>query len=201
MGPILVLLKTLVPRWKGESGEHFVTEQLLGLDPSKYSVISDLLLPSQGNISTTQIDQVVVSNFGIFVIETKAYSGWIFGDARWPYWTQTLYHHKSRFYNPIRQNYGHIKAVETLVRPHSPVVPVVGFIAFPSADRIRVSGTYAVGTPRDIIRKIKAFTDPVLTDERKFDILQKLQRANILDPIARKAHIRNAKELKTRKEK
>jgi hypothetical protein len=83
MGPILVLLKTLVPRWKGESGEHFVTEQLLGLDPSKYSVISDLLLPSQGNISTTQIDQVVVSNFGIFVIETKAYSGWIFGDARW----------------------------------------------------------------------------------------------------------------------
>src|SRR5262245_24428443 len=56
---------------------------------------------------TTQIDHVLVSRFGVFVIETKDYRGWIFASAGDRYWTQVLYRAKFRFQNPIRQNYSH----------------------------------------------------------------------------------------------
>ena len=52
-----------------------------------------------------------MSQYGIFVVETKTYSGWIFGDERSAQWTQSIYRKKSRFQNPIRQNYRHISAI------------------------------------------------------------------------------------------
>lgn len=63
---------------------------------------------------TTQIDHVLVADTGIFVIETKHYSGWIFGDPQERQWTQAIYRKKSRFQNPIHQNYGHIKALQSM---------------------------------------------------------------------------------------
>lgn len=53
---------------------------------------------------TTQIDHVLVSRFGIFVIETKEYKGWIFAGPRDRYWTQVLYRAKFRFQNPLRHH-------------------------------------------------------------------------------------------------
>ena len=64
---------------------------------------------------TTQVDHILVSRFGVFVIETKDYKGWIFADAKDRYWTQVLYRCKFRFQNPIRQNYKHICAVRELL--------------------------------------------------------------------------------------
>ena len=61
--------------------------------------------------TTTQIDHIVVSQYGVFVVETKTYSGWIFGDEKSKDWTQSIYHKKSRFQNPMRQNYKHICAL------------------------------------------------------------------------------------------
>jgi hypothetical protein len=61
---------------------------------------------------TTQIDHVLVADTGIFVIETKHYSGWIFGNPQDRQWTQAIYRKKSRFQNPLHQNYGHIKALQ-----------------------------------------------------------------------------------------
>src|SRR5512147_1006634 len=48
---------------------------------------------------TTQIDHILVSRFGVFVIETKDYKGWIFGNEKDPYWTQVLFHSKFKFQN------------------------------------------------------------------------------------------------------
>jgi restriction system protein len=64
---------------------------------------------------TTQIDYVLVSRFGIFVIENKDYKGWIFAGPRDRYWTQVLYREKFRFWNPIRQNYRHVHAIQELL--------------------------------------------------------------------------------------
>ena len=61
---------------------------MLELDPAHYKVLDNLLLPSNGNLNATQLDHVVVSNYGIFCIETKSYKGWIFGNANDKYWTQ-----------------------------------------------------------------------------------------------------------------
>jgi Nuclease-related domain len=64
---------------------------------------------------TTQIDHILVSRFGVFIVETKDYDGWIFAGAKDRYWTQVLYLAKFRFQNPIRQNYRHVCAVRDLL--------------------------------------------------------------------------------------
>ena len=64
---------------------------------------------------TTQIDHILVSRFGIFVIETKDYRGWIFASSYDRYWTQVLYRTKFRFQNPIRQNHKHVRAIQELL--------------------------------------------------------------------------------------
>jgi hypothetical protein len=72
-------------------------------------VVNNLLLPMpQG---TTQIDHVVVSNYGVFVIESKNISGTIYGSAEDKYWTVCRGPSKFRLYNPLRQNATHIRAL------------------------------------------------------------------------------------------
>ena len=67
---------------------------------------------------TTQIDHVFVSRFGVFVVETKNMSGWIFGNERHRRWTQVFRGGKKyTFQNPLRQNYRHVKAVEAVLAP------------------------------------------------------------------------------------
>jgi len=61
------------------------------LDRKQYAVFHDLYLPRPDGKGTAQIDHVVVSPFGIFVIETKNMAGWIFGDERSRQWTQSIY--------------------------------------------------------------------------------------------------------------
>lgn len=78
---------------------------------------------------TTQIDHILVSRFGVFVIETKDYSGWLFANASDAYWTQVLYRRKVRFQNPLFQNSRHVRAVQGLLDFLSPEVvkPIVVF--------------------------------------------------------------------------
>src|SRR5688572_12913831 len=105
----------LWPPQPGRNAERFVARLLGSLDPACYKTLNDVMLPSSGRTSATQIDHIVVSHRGIFCIETKAISGWIFGNANQDYWTQVIFHYKGRFYNPLRQNYGHTKAIEALL--------------------------------------------------------------------------------------
>ena len=110
---VLLIAASKSPAVKGKIGEFRVSRLLKkDLNPSVYRVLGDVTIPSING--TTQIDHVVVSPFGIFVIETKNFTGWIFGNARDANWTQTIYKNKSRFQNPIRQNYTHVKALETI---------------------------------------------------------------------------------------
>lgn len=64
---------------------------------------------------TTQIDHILVSRFGIFVIETKDYTGWIFASANQRTWMQVIYKQKFRFQNPLLQNYRHVCAVREVL--------------------------------------------------------------------------------------
>lgn len=98
--------------FKGKIGERQVRNALnRRLNSNDYLVINDIVLPTQDH-GKTQVDHLVVSRFGVFVIETKNMSGWIFGSERSAEWTQVIYGWKSRFQNPLRQNYKHVKAVQ-----------------------------------------------------------------------------------------
>jgi hypothetical protein len=101
------------PKFKGARGERRVNAALKKHLSEEYHIITDLTLPSLGK--TTQIDHVIISRFGVFVIETKNMQGWIFGDANRSQWTQTIYRHKTQFQNPLRQNFKHIKAIQNVL--------------------------------------------------------------------------------------
>lgn len=106
----MILLKAKYPMIKGAVGELKVKKLLNNLD-SSYTLYHDLYVPN-GAGGTTQVDHVVTSPYGIFVIETKHYEGWIFGDEKQRYWTQVIYKRKEKIFNPIWQNYGHIQAIK-----------------------------------------------------------------------------------------
>ncbi|MEO5716393.1 MAG: nuclease-related domain-containing protein [Luteolibacter sp.] len=104
------------PATKGRRGERRVIMGVLGkLDPLLYQHFNDLYLPHPDGHGTTQIDHVVVSPFGIFVIETKNYTGWIFGSEKQSQWTQQIYRRKSRFQNPLHQNHLHVRALSAFL--------------------------------------------------------------------------------------
>jgi hypothetical protein len=79
--------------------------------------------------STTQIDHVLVSCYGVFVIETKHYKGWIFANPKHETWTQVLFKAKFKFQNPIHQNHRHVVAVRELLEflPQDAIKSVVVF--------------------------------------------------------------------------
>ena len=112
----------LIVKDAGYYGERYVSKKLEKLS-DEYVVINDVLL--QTNYGTTQIDHVVVSPYGIFVIETKNYNGWILGHEKSEEWTQSFWtyrrfrggtNYQYKFRNPILQNAGHEKALRTLLK-------------------------------------------------------------------------------------
>lgn len=124
-GPIKTLLNY---ENAGQFGE-FSTEFALTNDnlEGEFVVLKNVYLPMQGK--TTEIDLLMIHEKGIFVFESKNYSGWIFGDAEQLNWTQSLQNgEKHRFYNPIRQNGTHIKALAEYLQ--KPVSAFVSYIVF-----------------------------------------------------------------------
>lgn len=132
---------------KGWMGEQAVSRLgLRRLDPAVYRVFDNIYLPRADGTGTTQIDHVVVSKFGIFVIETKNVKGWIFGSPGQRQWTQVVYRRKSRFQNPLHQNALHIRALQRFLGLSAdcfhPLVFFVGECEFktPMPDNVRNSG-------------------------------------------------------------
>tara|TARA_R110002096_G_scaffold225239_1_gene414490 strand:- start:679 stop:1356 length:678 start_codon:yes stop_codon:yes gene_type:complete len=128
IGLVRVFLSS--PKVKGAIGEKVISHGILRkLDPIFYTVYDDVYLPRPDGRGTTQIDHVVVSPFGVFVIETKNMKGWIFGDEKSKQWTQTLYRKKFRFQNPLHQNQLHVNALaKSLQIPKEKLKNVVFFI-------------------------------------------------------------------------
>lgn len=97
---VILLLRILLPG-KGKIAENRVHNKLVKLS-KEYHVIDNALFESNGR--STEIDHIVVSPYGVFVIETKGYQGWISGSEYGEYWTQNIYGNKNQLYNPILQN-------------------------------------------------------------------------------------------------
>lgn len=106
-------------------GEALVAETLSRLE-RPHVLLNNVTLPTGDG--TTQIDHILVADTGIFVLETKDYRGWIFGNPSDGEWTQVIYKTKTRFRNPIRQNYGHLKAVQALF--NLPETAFIGVVVF-----------------------------------------------------------------------
>lgn len=198
---VIVAFFTLVILWKrskGKRGEKRMAYLLSRLPDNEYKVINDLLLQSNGY--STQIDHVVVSVYGIFVIETKNRKGWISGGENTEMWTQTLYRHKYQLRNPVWQNNGHITAIKRELSDPGRLT-FYNIVAFSRQARLRrVNKALPVMHLRQVVPYIKRFTEPVISEQLVKDIYSRLLSANITDKAARRAHVKQAKQSRRRRD-
>lgn len=115
---IAFLIGLLLGRYRARryqnSGEALVSKAVrANFAPPDYHLLNHVTL--RVSDGTTQVDHILVSRFGVFVIETKDYKGWIFANAKQASWTQVLFNSKFRFQNPIHQNFRHVRAVQDLL--------------------------------------------------------------------------------------
>lgn len=97
---------------KGSQGEYLIWDSLQQL-PGYKKFLFNCYLPKR-NGESTEVDLILLHESGIYVFESKNYSGWIFGTETQQYWTQSLpgrygQAHKVKFFNPILQNQAHLK--------------------------------------------------------------------------------------------
>ena len=128
----------LTPENVGKIGETRTANKLgwSNLFGRTGKVLKNIYIP-KGNGETTEIDLLFITQKGIFVMESKNYSGYIFGDEDSPKWTVTLYGgkdflgrktvEKHKFYNPIWQNNSHIKYLQQYLQSD---VRMISFIVF-----------------------------------------------------------------------
>ncbi|MCE2594913.1 NERD domain-containing protein [Motilimonas cestriensis] len=143
--------------------------------------------------TTTQIDHLLLSQFGVLVIETKDYSGWIFGEQKSAKWTQVLYRAKTRFQNPIRQNYKHIKAIEALFEflPRQDIHSLVVFSGTASFKTAMPSGVIYV---KDLPNCLNARVEKTISLNRVQFCLGRLQFYRLPETKQTdKIHIQNIK--------
>ncbi len=100
---------------KGLSGELNTSARLKAtLDESLYHYHHDIIVPFKNG--SAQIDHLVVSPFGLFIIETKNLAGWIYGSSDKAKWTQVLFKTKHQFQNPLRQTFRQKKVIASYLR-------------------------------------------------------------------------------------
>lgn len=197
--PFLIIIGLLKsPFVKGIIGEAVVKFLArIKLPKNVYIPLHNVTLPTSDG--TTQIDHIFVSEYGIFVVETKNMKGWIFGGENQAQWTQQIYKVKNKFQNPIRQNYKHIKTLEaSLEIPPNAIKSVIAFTGnstFKSDMPDNV--TYGIG----YARYIKSFTTPILTDEQVKYVVNRIESGRLEPSRATdKEHIRQLKSNRGKKE-
>lgn len=184
-----------LPKVKGVLGEKSVALFLSKLNSQDYRVFHDIYI-SSGHGKTAQIDHLVVSRYGIFVIETKNYKGWIYGSETNKYWTQVIYQRKEKFYNPIFQNFGHIKAVQEFLQINDPSVfySIISFSMRATLKKIEIRDprtvvTYIPRTSKSILKHQKV----ILSDFQMNQFIAKLENINGLNRKEKREHVQTIK--------
>jgi hypothetical protein len=183
------LLKMYKPRIKGAVGETVFGLASSVAFGSDWHILKNIVIPAYDG--TTQIDQIAISKYGIFVIEIKSYKGWIFGKERDAKWTQTLFKEKHSFQNPLFQNYKHIKSLQEITgiseNKFKSVIVFSGEAVFktPMPENV-VKGAAYIGY-------IKSFKDVILT-EYEIQTVLKLISVNRLSGSEHRTYIKERKE-------
>jgi restriction system protein len=194
---LIAFLKS--PFMKGVLGELQVNlAARFFLDKRVYTLIKNVTLPTEDG--TTQIDHVIVSRYGVFVIETKNMKGWIFGSPQQKHWTQKIYRHSSKFQNPLHQNYKHTQMLQSALELDPDklfsLVVFVGDSDFktPMPDNVVYTGGY--------IRFIKSKKQPILSDSDVLAICTQIQSGRLKPSIkTHREHVRHVKTIVEEKQR
>ena len=171
----------------GWFGEHWTKQSLDVLDKSKYTVLNDIMISVNGK--THQIDHIVLSKYGIFVIETKQYNGYIKGSKYDKKWVRYIKGKEPIYYtNPIRQNYGHVKAICELLNISEN--KVFNIVCIPSNNvKLNIEHDGELTTGLTINDKITAYKEEIIDNLE--ELKDKIIIHNIVDKDKRKEHVEN----------
>lgn len=198
---IIILLKINRAKIKGIIGEKIIAQQLEKVILEGYKILNDILIQTKNG--TAQIDHIVISPYGLLVIETKNYKGWIYGREESEYWTQVIYKGKFKFLNPIKQNWGHICALREAL-PEIKEVPIYSIIV--------MAGSAKIKTMHDIHTKViypDMLYETILNhrgiQQLRGDDVEKiystLKSISIIDKELRAGHITQVKKVIDKKNK
>lgn len=189
---LCILSKIFYPKFRGFMGEFWVKTELNKLPKEKYIVLNNIML--EDDYGTHQIDHIVISNYGIFVIEMKNFYGLITGNEHNEYWIQHFGKKKFKFKNPIYQNYGHIKSLENLLKLNNDYfIPIV---CFSNQAKLRVKSNIIVTQLDFLVKTIKSSCNIEYNLDIN-NISNTILSSNITNKSKRKKHINNIKEKET----
>ena len=191
----LVLDSIFNDEWKGRHGEKLTERELklVQLFGRKGKVLRNVYLPKD-NGETSELDVVFITQKGIFIFESKNYSGWIFGDEDGQYWTAMLPNkQKNKFYNPVKQNRTHLKWMKQFVGENVPLFSIIVFsercdlkkITMHSEDIKVIKRDYTYATVRDIW---DSRTDAV-SNKTIDELYIRLKELTNVDTAVKAAHI------------
>lgn len=163
---------SLAKAFKGWFGEAVISvAKKIALDGDIYREVNNVTLPTSNG--TTQIDHIIVSRYGIFVLETKNMEGWIFGSENQPKWTQSFRKSRFQFQNPLHQNYRHIKALEEFLGlPTEKFHSVVCFVGETCELKTQMPANVTRGGP---FGYIKSKQTVLLPDEQVSEIVDAIK--------------------------
>lgn len=186
MAILAIMVDIFYPKFRGFMGEFWVKQELRKLPKEKYLVLNDIMIKQ--NDSTHQIDHLIISQFGIFVVEMKNYYGKILGNEHKNKWIQCLGKNKSYFLNPIHQNYGHVKSLEELLNLDSKYfIPIV---CFSNQAKLKIE-TKSCVVPLDyLVTTIKSYQNCILDNDFQ-EIYNKILELNVTNKSERKNHVKN----------
>ncbi len=164
---LIIFFKT--PFFKGFIGEVIINiTTRLFLDKNRYHLIKNVTLPTEDG--STQIDHIIVSEYGVFVVETKNMKGWIFGGEHQKIWTQSIFKHKSKFQNPLHQNYKHVKTLERVLNIE--LDKIFSVIVFVGDATFKTQMPVNVNYPRGYLRYIKSKKENLLSQEEVRNVVR-----------------------------
>ena len=176
--------------WFGELQVNFATRMLLPGD--EYKLIRDVTLPAGDG--TTQIDHIVLSRYGVFVIETKNWSGRICGREKEPRWTQMCGRQSYRQQNPLRQNFKHTRTLTELLE--LPVDCIHSVICFVGEAKLAKSMPPNVTVRSGCVDHIRSFKEPVLTEAQVQTAVQRIEVARLARGMqTNRRHVRHVRSL------
>lgn len=144
---------------------------------------------------TTQIDHILVSRFGVFVIETKDYSGWIFANPKHATWTQVLYRQKFKFQNPIFQNIQHVEAVKNTLDFLQPSC-IQSLVVFTGYAKFKTDIPPGVFSVSELIEHLRNHNDEAMSLNRLQFCVGRIETARLA--ISREIDLEHVKYLERR---
>jgi len=197
------LLETVTKTYRGTKSERKLVLKLLKYGIPAEDIYHDLYIEkSNGNFS--QIDLVVITQVGIIVFEVKDYSGWLFGKGYQDKWTQVLAYgrEKYRFYNPVKQNNGHISVLRKKLKQFENM-PFYSVIVFYGNCRFRDISQIPQGTFLIYSENVLNVINTIMNDNMPIIFPNKLEIMGLLKEAVqngeytniRVQHIENIREM------